>query len=324
MTLALTFAAGGYDFVRPLADGTVRPDGIDLTILSGMGSGERHHRMGHGAEFDLCEFNAAAYFAARDRDYPWMALPVFLHRRFRHGFVFVNPARGIASAADLAGKRVGGPTFLAAGNVWMRGILEEHYGAPHRDIVWVVEREDAVDFDPPPGLRYERAPDGVRAEKMMLDGDLDAILSPDLPHAFLQGDRRMARLFADNKAEEIAFYRKTAIFPIMHVTLVKREIAERHPWIANNLMKAFNQAKEHAYRRILNPRNMALAWSRNALEEQMSVLGPDPWEFGLTPKNRKTLETLQRYCAQQGIVRKERPLEELFIDAGRVSIPEEI
>src|SRR6185503_8759754 len=114
MRLQLNFAAGSYDFVRPLADGTVKADGIDLVVLSGMGSGERHHRMGHGQEFDLCEFNAAAYFAARDRDQPWMALPVFLHRRFRHGFVFVNPQKGIAAPPDLAGKRVGGPTYLAA------------------------------------------------------------------------------------------------------------------------------------------------------------------------------------------------------------------
>src|SRR5437764_6764021 len=191
MAIALTFAAGGYDFVRPLADGTVRPDGIDLTILSGMGSGERHHRMGHGAEFDLCEFNAAAYLAARDRDAPWTALPVFLHRRFRHGFVFVNPAKTIARPADLRGKRIGGPTFLAAGNVWMRGILEEHHGAPHREVIWYVEREDAVEFTPSPGLHYERIPDGLRAEKMMLDGELDAILSPDLPQAFLAGDKRV-------------------------------------------------------------------------------------------------------------------------------------
>jgi len=129
---------------------------------------------------------------------------------------------------------------------------------------------------------------------MLLDGDLDAILSPDLPNAFLQGDQRIARLFPDNKAEEIAYFEKTGIFPIMHVTLIKQEIVERHPWVPGNLMKAFNQAKEHAYRRILNPRNVALAWGRNALEEQLKVLGPDPWEFGLTSKNRKTLETLQR------------------------------
>ena len=323
MRLQLTFAAGGYDFVRPLADGTITPDGIDLVVLSGMGSGERHYRMGHGHEFDLCEFNAAAYFAAHDRDYPWLALPVFLHRRFRHGFVFVNPQKGIKAPGDLTGKRLGGPTFLAAGNVWMRGILEEHYGAPHRDITWWVEREDAVAFEPPQQLRYQRVGEGVRAEKMMLDGELDGLLSPDLPQAFLKGDPRVARLFAANKEEEIAYYRKTGIFPIMHVTLIKREIVERHPWVPGTLMKAFNQAKEIAYRRILNPRNVALAWVRNALEEQIAVLGSDPWEFALTPKNRNNLAALQRYCVQQGIVRKERALEELFIDVGRMSIPEE-
>jgi 4,5-dihydroxyphthalate decarboxylase len=323
MRLQLNFAGGNYDFVRPLADGTVRPDGIDLNVLSGMGSGERHHRMGRGQEFDICEFNAAAYLAARDQDFPWTALPVFLHRRFRHGFVFVNTAKGIAAPPDLRGKRIGGPTFLAAGNVWMRGILQEHHGVPHRDVTWLVERDDAVNFTPPAGLWVERVPDGVRAEKMMLDGELDAILTPDLPHAFLAGDKRIARLFADNKEREVAYFKQTGIFPIMHVTLIKQEIVDRHPWVATNLMKAFNQAKEHAYRRILNPRNVALAWVRNALEEQLAVLGNDPWEFGLTPRNRNTLETLQRYCAQQGIVRRERPLEELFVDAGRVSIPEE-
>jgi 4,5-dihydroxyphthalate decarboxylase len=230
MRLQLNFAAGNYDFVRPLSDGTIKPDGIDLIVLSGIGSGERHHRMGHGQEFDICEFNAAAYLAARDRDVAWTALPVFLHRRFRHGFVFVNPAKGIATPSDLRGKRVGGPTFLAAGNVWMRGILEEHHGVSHRDVTWFVERNDAVAFTPPPGLRCERVPSGLRAEKMMLDGDLDAILSPDLPTAFLQGDPRIARLFADNKAAEVAYFKKTGIFPIMHVTLIKQEIVERHPW----------------------------------------------------------------------------------------------
>jgi 4,5-dihydroxyphthalate decarboxylase len=323
MRLQLNFAAGNYDFVRPLADGMVKADGIDLVVLSAMGSAERHHRMGHGHEFDICEFNAAAYLAARDLDFPWTALPVFLHRRFRHGFVFVNPSKGIDKPQDLRGKRVGGPTFLAAGNVWMRGILEEHHGVPHREVIWVVERDDAFDFKPPPGLRCERTPEGMRAEKMMLDGEIDAILSPDLPIAFLKGDKRIARLFAGNKDEEIAYFQRTRIFPIMHVTLIKREIVERHPWVPNNLMKAFNAAKEHAYRRILNPRNVALAWGRNALEEQLKVLGPDPWEFGLTPTNRKNLETLRRYAMQQGIVRRELPLEELFVDAG-VSIPEEV
>src|SRR5258706_16045341 len=185
MRLQLNFAAGNYDFVRPFADGTIKADGIDLNILSSMGSGERHYRLGHGHEFDLCEFNAAAYLAARGHDVPWMALPVFLHRRFRHGFVFVNSAKGISTPADLRGKRVGGPTFLAAGNVWMRGILEEHYGAPHREITWFVERDDAVNFAPPAGLRHERAPHCGRAPKKVVHGALAGPPSPDPPHAVL-------------------------------------------------------------------------------------------------------------------------------------------
>src|SRR5215218_9513104 len=131
MRIQLNFAAGNYDFVRPLADGTIKPDGIDLVILSGMGSGERHHRMGHGQEFDLCEFNAAAYLAARDHDAPWMALPVFLHRRFRHGFVFVNTTKGIKKPTDLIGKKIGIKSFLVTAIHWMRGILEHEYGVSH-------------------------------------------------------------------------------------------------------------------------------------------------------------------------------------------------
>jgi hypothetical protein len=111
MRLQLNFAAGNYDFVRPLAEGSVKADGIDLVVLAGMGVGRAPSPHGRGREFDICEFSAAAYLAARDRDLPWTALPVFLHRRFRHGFVFVNPARGIKAPADLRGKRDGGPTF---------------------------------------------------------------------------------------------------------------------------------------------------------------------------------------------------------------------
>jgi 4,5-dihydroxyphthalate decarboxylase len=184
--------------------------------------------------------------------------------------------RAFKAPADLRGKRVGGPTFLAAGNVWMRGILEEHHGVPHRDITWVVEREDAVAFTPPPGLRIETTAAGVRAEMLISAAPSMPYLSPDLLQSLMQGDKRMARLFTDSKAAEIAYFRTTGIFPIRHVTVIKREILERNPWVANNLMKAFAAAKELAYRRIANPRNVALAWVRNAVEEQLELMGPDP------------------------------------------------
>src|SRR5437763_7886189 len=145
--LKLTVACGNYDIVRALTDGLVKPDGIELTMLTEMGSRERHWRMARKIEFDICELNVGAYYMARYRGAPITALPVFLHRRFRHGFAFVNTAAGINEPRDLIGRRVGGTNFQPAGNIWVRGILEQHYGVPHRELTWVVERSEDVELD---------------------------------------------------------------------------------------------------------------------------------------------------------------------------------
>ena len=153
--LRLTVACGAYDIVKPLIEGTVEADGLDLTFLTDMGPRERHWRMGRKHEFDVCEENVGAYYMIRDQGEPLTAIPVFLHRRFRHGFVFINTAAGIREPKDLAGKIIGGTNFQPASNIWMRGILEEHYGVPHRSITWLVDRSEDVAFEPPPGLRIE-------------------------------------------------------------------------------------------------------------------------------------------------------------------------
>ncbi len=140
------------------------------------------------------------------------------------------------------------------------------------------------------------------------------MLSPDLPKLFFKGDRRIVRLFADYKAIELAYFRKTGIFPIMHVTTIRQEIVDRYPWVPTNLVKAFEEAKNLAYRRIANPRMLPLAWSRSAVEEQEAVLGPDPWAYGLTSANRKNLETVLRYTHQQGLIGKLPALDALFAD----------
>ena len=150
--LRLTLACGDYEIVRALKEGTVQPDGIDLVLLTGMGSNERHWRMARKADFDACEVNVGAYFMGRDRGEELAAIPVFLHRRFRHGFVFVNAAAGIREPKDLIGKKIGGTNFQPASNIWMRGILEEQYGLPHKSVTWVVEREEDVKFEMPEGL----------------------------------------------------------------------------------------------------------------------------------------------------------------------------
>src|SRR5579862_1438661 len=312
--LKLTVACGDYEIVRALSDGTVQADGIELVMLTGMGSKERHWRMARKNEFDVCEVNVGGYFMSRDRGESVTAIPVFLHRRFRHGFVFVNAAAGIKSPKDLVGKQIGGTNFQPAGNIWMRGILEEHYGVPHREITWVVDRSEDVPFTPPPGLRIVMKESEKSLSDMLADGDLPAMISPTIPRPFTQGDRRIGRLFPDYKRIETDYFRATGIFPIMHVTTIRREIVDKYPWVTTNLVKAFEQSKLAAYRRVANPRMVPLAWVRTAVEEQEEILGRDPWAFGLTPANRKNLETVQRYCHQQGLIGKIRPLGELFDD----------
>jgi len=317
--LRLTVACGDYEIVRAIKEGTVKADGLDLVMLTGMGPRERHWRMARHAEFDICEANVGAYFMERDHGVeqdgiPLTAIPVFLHRRFRHGFLFVNAEAGIREPKDLIGKKVGGTNFQPASNIWMRGILEEEYGLPHRQVTWVVERSEDVAFTPPKDLRIEMIPPGKKLDVMLAEGEIPAMLSPELPNLFLQGDKRIVRLFPDYKAIELAYFRRTGIFPIMHVTTIKQEIVDKYPWVPTNLVKAFEAAKNIAYRRIANPRMVPIAWVRTALEEQEEVLGADPWSYGLTGANRRNLETVQRYTYQQGMIGKMLALDALFAD----------
>jgi len=312
--IPLTLACGDYEIHRALKEGAVSPDGIDLTLLTDMDSSTRHWRFLRNREFDVAECSCSSYIVARDQGLPFHALPVFPHRRFRHGFVFINTSAGIKSPKDLIGKRVGGTNFQPAGNIWMRGILEEHYGVPHREITWIVDRSEDVPFTPPPGLRIEMKTSSKSLSDMLADGDLPAMISPTIPRPFAMGDKRIARLFPDYKQIETDYFRSTGIFPIMHVTTIKQEIVDKYPWVTTNLVKAFEQAKHVAYRRVANPRMVPLAWVRTAVEEQEELLGRDPWAYGLTPGNRKTLDTIQRYTHQQGMVGKLRPLDELFDD----------
>jgi len=312
--LRLSVACGDYEIVRALKEATVEPDGIELIMLTDMGPRERHWRMARKAEFDVCEANVGAYFMERDQGAPLTAIPVFLHRRFRHGFLFVNPAEGVRDPKDLIGKQIGGTNFQPASNIWMRGILEEEYGLPHRQVTWLVERSEDVAFTPPKDLRIEMIAPGKRLDEMLAQGEIAALLSPELPRLFLQGDKRIVRLFPNYKELELGYFRRTGIFPIMHVTTIKQEIVAKYPWAPTNLVKAFEQAKHIAYRRIANPRVVPLAWVRTALEEQEAVLGRDPWAYGLTPANWKNLETVQRYTHQQGMIGEMLPLDALFAD----------
>ncbi|MCC6777210.1 MAG: ABC transporter substrate-binding protein [Hyphomicrobiales bacterium] len=312
--LQLTFACGDYEIMRALKEGIVQPEGIELTVLTDMAASPRHWRFLRGREFDIAEVSGAGYIAARDRDLPFHAIPVFPHRRFRHGFIFINTGKGISKPTDLIGRKVGTKGFLFTAGLWMRGILEHDYGVPHKSMKWLSEIDEDVEFTPPPGLDITQVPEHVSLEDMLVAGEIDALFSPDLLRPLAAGDPRVGRLFSDYKQEEIAFYRRTGIFPIMHVVGFKQELVERHPWVPINMYKAFNKAKALAMERMENPRIVPLAWYRESWEEQERILGKDPWEYGLGERNARNFERLVTYLYEQGAIKRPIPLDQLFLN----------
>ncbi|MFK8252309.1 ABC transporter substrate-binding protein [Ancylobacter terrae] len=311
--LQLTLACGDYEIIRPLKEGVVRPDGIELNILTGADSATRHWRFLRNNEYDIAECSASSYIAARGRGMPFRALPVFPHRRFRHGFIFINTGKGITKPTDLIGKKVGVKFYLVTATLWLRGILEHEYGVPHQSIDWYAELDEDISFTPPPGLKLTRLPDDKSVETMLAEGELDAVLHPDIIDPILRKDPRVGRLFPDCKAEEEAYFERTGIFPIMHVLGLKQELVETHPWVVPNLYQAFDEAKNIAMKRMRNPRLVPLAWYQEAWEEQERLLGPDPWEYGLSEANSRNFETLVGYSHEQGLIDRRIPLDELFL-----------
>jgi 4,5-dihydroxyphthalate decarboxylase len=314
--LPLTLACGDYEIVRPLKEGTVVPDGIELNILTGSDSATRHWRFLRG-QYDAAECSGSSYIVARDRDLPFRALPVFLHRRFRHGFVFTNASAGIVEPKDLIGRRVGVKFYQVTAVVWLRGILEEHYGVPHKSIEWFAELDEDIAFTPPEGVRLTRVGDEKSVETMLAEGEIDALLHPDVIDPIRRRDPRVGRLFPNYKADELAYWEKTGIFPIMHVLGLKQELVEEHPWVVANLYQAFEASKALAMKRMANPRLVPLAWYQEAWEEQEQILGADPWVYGLTAANRHNFETLVGYSHAQGLISRRIPLDELFLDVSQ-------
>ncbi len=250
---------------------------------------------------------------ARDQSLPFTALPVFPHRRFRHSFVFVNTSKGIREPKDLIGRKIGIHSFMVTAGLWMRGILEHEYGVPHTSVEWVAELDEDVDFTPRANLKVTRLSHSKSVETMLAEGELDAVIHSSIIKPILARDPRVARLWPDFKDEEIRFHNKTGIFPIMHVVGIRQEIVEKYPFVPINMFHAFQAAKAIAMRKLNNPRIVPLAWYREAWEEQERLLGSDPWEYGLSERNRMTLETLAGYAFEQGLTRRKMPLDELFV-----------
>ena len=321
--LRLSMMVGDYEIVRALKDGSVKPKGIELVIGKYPGTRAIHDRVAAGEACDINEFNGGAYVVQKHSGREDItALPVFLHRRFRHGFIYVSKARGVAKPADLIGRRVACRTLGAAANYWMRGHLEEDYRVPHRSITWVIETEDDASLQAPHDLKIERLPRGKNVEDMLAAGEIDAMIAPNITGMIGEGDPRVARLFPNYREIEAAYFKRTGLFPIMHVTTVPSKIVAKHPWVVESLTLAFEEAKQVAYQRLANPRNVPLGWYRTYWEEERALLGPDPWAYGLSELNRRNYGTLVGWVHAQVLTGAPPRLEDLFPrEAFRLDLP---
>ena len=316
--IQLTLACEDYDRTRPIKDRRIKPEGIELNYLV-MSVEEIFWRMMKYEEFDISELSMGAFLtaAARGRR-PFVAIPVFPSRTFRHRCIFINTASGIRGPEELRGKRMGVPEYSMTAAVWLRGLFQHEYGIPPSEIHWIQAgeeqpgRKDRVDFEMPPGVRLESKNDRTLNE-MIASGEIDAMMSPRMPSCFLEGAPNVRRLFPNYRQAEMKYFVKTGLFPIMHVIVIKRAIYEKDPWLAQTLYKAFCEAKDLSMRELYdtNILRVSLPWTSAEYEDTRNLMTSDYWPYGLA-SNRKNLETLHGYLYEQGLIKQRLNLDELF------------
>jgi 4,5-dihydroxyphthalate decarboxylase len=307
------------DRTRALVDGSVRPAGIELSC-STYGPYELFQRVATKVEFDIAEMSASTYLSLVSQgDDRYTAIPVFLSRLFRHGYVFVHGAASIREPADLAGRRVGVPDYEMTAAVWQRAVLTHDYGVQPEQIQWFQGGEFApgfvkrVELPARPGLSIEVIPENRTLHEMVASGEIDAVLCPHTPAALSDGSGRVRRLFPDYVSVEQEYYRRTGIFPIMHLVVLRRALYDEHPWVAVSLVQAFTEAQSLGWKRIgeLGALAVMLPWLNRDLEELSALMGPDHWRYGFRG-NELVLRALCRYSYEQGLSARELTAEEIF------------
>jgi 4,5-dihydroxyphthalate decarboxylase len=314
----ITIALSHYDRHVPFFDGTAQPEGIDLNVLIVGQSDrqrdgeERHERMLQKSEFDVSELSLSSYLMAKSRGMPFTAIPVFPRRLFSLSQMWVNVDAGIHSPKDLIGKRVGLHSFQNTLATLSKGDLQSEFDVPWRQIHWVLSKKDNIEFKPEKGVTIEQLPASADIGNMLDSGEISAMMTPHPPKPVLRGSKKIGRLFADPKAEDLRYFQKNGFFPIMHVVAFKDEVLKRYPEAAQSLYAAFEEAKKICREFYADPNWSWLAWGRQAFEEEQKLLGDDPWPYGLE-KNRANLERFAGYSIDQGLMSKKMALEELFL-----------
>jgi 4,5-dihydroxyphthalate decarboxylase len=320
--LELGLACCDYDRTRAIFDGRARIDGCEV-LGTPIEPEESFHRAFKYQEFDVSELSLSSYTMMTSRgDCPYVAIPAFVSRLFRHSGIYIRTDRGIATPADLAGKTIGVPEYQITANVWIRGILQDEYGVKPSSVRWRqggVEEAGRTERTPlrlPSDVNYAPIANDRTLSGMLEAGELDAVIGARAPSCFSRGAPNIARMFPDYRAAERAYFEKTKIFPIMHVIGIRRSLVERHSWLAVNVYKAFIEAKRLCMAELGQIGHLfsSLPWSVPELGVTRALMGEDFWSYG-ADANEHVLDTFLRYHFEQGLSARRVRVDELFADS---------
>jgi len=315
----ITVACWDYDRTRPLQEGRVPVEGVDLTYLP-LRVEETFWRMLRYQDFDAAEMSMGSYLMSRDKGSPrFVAIPVFPSRAFRHSCIYVNTDSGISEPKDLIGKNVGVPEYQITMATWARGILQHEYGVKPEDMTWFTGgeeqpgREEKIKPDLPASIKIRPIGPEQTLSSMLESGEIDAMISAHMPSPFVRRSPKVARLFPAFRAVERAYFLKTKIFPIMHTIVLREDVYDRYPWVAQNLYKAFCESKRICAQSMYeySALKYMMAWSIAEMEEERELMGNDAWAYGLE-SNRHLLETLVQYTHEQGLIKDLIDIDSLF------------
>ncbi|WP_028927279.1 4,5-dihydroxyphthalate decarboxylase [Pseudonocardia acaciae] len=320
--IPITLACWDYDRTQPLADGSVRPEGVDLTYLC-LPVEETFFRMLRHQEFEAAEMSLSSYVTALAADperTPMRAIPVFPSRAFRHNGIYIHAHSGIEKPSDLVGRTVGVPEYQLTAAVWIRGILADHYDVPVSSVRYRtggMHRPGRVEkqrLSLPPEIDIAPIPPDRTLADMLVTGEIDALYAPRTPRPLLEGRPEVRRLFEDPRAAEQRYAAETGIFPIMHLVVLRRDVYERGRWLARSLYTAFERAKAATEERMNETaaNRYMLPWLYDEVERTRQLLGTDFWPYGLEP-NRATLGVFLRYVHEQGLTDRRLAPDELFV-----------
>lgn len=317
--LKITLACWNYDRTRALMDGTVRPAGIDLNYLD-LPVEETFFRMLRHREFDAAEMSLSSYTVSLfTEDRPFVAIPVFPSRFFRHSSIYINADSGISEPGDLIGKRIGTPEYQMTAPVWIRGILADEYNVPVTGVQYLTggeespDRPEKLELNLPEKISVASIGPGKTLNAMLETGEIHALYTARAPSSFYKTGSGIRRLFEQYPQEERNYYRKTGIFPIMHCVVIRRDIYEKYPWIAQSLFKAFVESQKIVYEDLRETAalKVMLPWIMSHLDETVSEMGSDFWAYGFE-RNRNAIGTFLRYHHEQGLSPRLLQPEDLF------------